>query len=150
MIMGRKNGGWSGKANFKYEIERYKRVSDGIRFEVDAEQVKTAGDLTEDPTVWEYELIELKVTGSAYYEPGKYYGPPEDSYPDDGGCEIEDVEGPDGKDWMDRLTKSEVASVEARVTERCQEGGDVDPDDAYDSRYDQDCDDRYTDASFDY
>lgn len=146
--MGR-NGGWSGETSFKYEIERYKRLSDGVLFAVDAPEVLAAEGLEDGDTAeWKYELIELKVSGSAFYEPGKYYGRPEDSYPDDGGCEVEEVEGPDGKDWSDLLTKSEVERLEAQITERCQEGDDGDPDDAYDNRFDlddNDCDAKYFD-----
>jgi hypothetical protein len=138
-----RNGGWSGKADFKYEIERYKRVSDGMLFTVDAPEVVAAGDLSEDTAEWTYALIEVKCSGSVFFSPGRMYGPPEDCYPDEGDLELEEVTGPDGKDWLDLLTKGERQNIESQLAEECHEGDEPDPDDAYDSRFDQQDGDAY-------
>jgi hypothetical protein len=138
--MAHKNGSWSGKSTFTYEVERYVRQADGVHFHLDAPEV---AKVEEDSAEWKYALIELKCSGSAFFSPGRMYGPPEDCYPDEGDLELEEVTGPDGKDWLNLLTKGERQNIESQLAEECHEGDEPDPDDAYDSRFDQQDGDAY-------
>ena len=126
--------GYSGSTKLDFEIERFKDKESGellIDDKSDQEEFEC-----------EYQLITLKVEGSSYFQPGKYTGPWEDSYPDEGDTEITSVIGPDNKDWTDKLTSEErdtlVSLIEASVKD--QDGRDYEPDD---DRYDDDYDDSY-------
>lgn len=98
--------GYSGSANFQFEIERY--------LDKDSKETLFLSDLPEssgDDFEFEFKIIELQVTGHASFYPGKYSGPPEDCYPDESESEIESVVGPDGKDWYHLLTDSEREAI---------------------------------------
>lgn len=115
--------GYSGNASFDFEIERYKDKESGELIALDLVP-------NEDDFEYEYQTITLKVEGRAYYAPGRTYGPPENCYPDEGETEIEKVLGPDGQDWEDKLTKSEMESIleEIQETVSSYDGGDYEPD----------------------
>lgn len=106
--------GYSGSASFEYEIERYKDKMSGELVTHD----KVSPD--DDEFEFEYQTITLQVEGRSYFTPGKYYGPPENCYPDEGDTEIESVVGPDGKDWESKLTNEERESILTMINEEVQ------------------------------
>lgn len=129
--------GYSGTTSFEFEIERYKHKKTG------KETAYLLCGINEDD--YEYHTVALQVEGSAYYTPGRLYGPPENCYPDEGEVEITSVIGPDGKDWTDQLTHAERDTIEEMITEHVCGGLDgPDPDD-YDH---EDVPDDYYEPSF--
>lgn len=93
--MRNRSGAYSGSATIKFSIIR-----------------KTSDD--------EEREIELEVHGNSYFSPGKYYGPWEDSYPDEGDTEIVEVTL-DGKLWDGELTDKEERSAEELIDEAVRE-----------------------------
>jgi hypothetical protein len=111
--------GYSGSTRFSFEIERYRNRVTGVMYteeEADAEDG------------FEYQVLQLSVEGTAYYQPGKTYGPPEDCYPAEDDVELTSVVDMEGKDWKDRLTKSETDVMQVMVIDLIQMGQE-DPDD---------------------
>jgi len=84
----------------------------------------------------DYKVIQLQITGHVSpYVPAYTSGLPENCYPAEGGeAEIEVILH-EGKVWDGELTEAERESVEAKLFECMQEDG-PDPDDYYDSRFD--------------
>jgi hypothetical protein len=103
---------YHGTTTFDFEIERYKDKISGELLAFDK--------LTREEDEYEYQTITLNVEGSSYFQPGKFYGPPENCYPDEGEIEILSVMGPDNKDWEDKLTDKEVEQIEQEIDERVQ------------------------------
>lgn len=71
-------------------------------------------------------IINLVITGRAYFSSGVYYG--ENSFPDDYDSEIISAVDEDGKDYMDELTSAE--------RDRILDAIDRDVQDQYDSNLD--------------
>lgn len=116
--------GYSGETSFDFEIERY-RDNQTDQFLVEP--------LNDDEVRFTYTLINLQVEGRSYFQPGRYHGPPENCYPDEGDTEITSVIGPDGNDWESKLTEKEKDSIIEMIQENVQDGMDgPDPDDYYD------------------
>ena len=72
----------------------------------------------------EYFELEVEVSCWGYFTPGRYSGPPEDCYPDEGDFEIQDVELVDGPDWPFTLTAAEERRVEEKFSARESEEPD--------------------------
>lgn len=133
--------GYSGTTSFEFEVERYKHKQTGeyrsIK-EVDKELADNPmlGDDWLDLT-YDYECITLQVEGRAYFTPGKFYGLPENCYPDEGDVEMTSCIGPDGKDWENQLVDSEYDNIISMIDEQVQEGDydGPDPDDYDDFDY---------------
>ena len=100
--------GYSGTTSFVYEIERYKHKQTG-------EVVCPSRLVDEDE--FDYLIVPLNVEGFASFMPGKYTGPWENSYPDEGETEILSLIGPDGKDWEDKLSMDERNDLMAMIEE---------------------------------
>lgn len=98
---------YNGNTAFDFEIERFYNEKGLIVDELFSQDNLTC------------KLITLQVDGSSYFEPGIYYGPWEDSYPDQGETLIESILGPDQKDWFDALTSSEIECILSLVAEKC-------------------------------
>lgn len=130
---------YSGNTTFDFEIERYRDKETGNYY-----LVSDVPDRSDDNFEFEYETITLEVSGSSYFVPGKISGPPEDCYPDEGDTEIESVIGPDGKDWYDRLSSSEINSIMSALAENVENSDYDDYDGSDDDRYDD-----YYDPSWD-
>jgi len=84
------------------------------------------------------EELELTVRGTvSKFIPGRFFGPPENCYPDEGGeAEIEAILL-NGKPWTGELTPKEKQAVEELlIEEAANDGPDYEPDD------DRDFDDR--------
>jgi hypothetical protein len=112
---------YSGKTEFEFEIERVQNIHTKEYFPLDS-------DL--DSASFTYATINLMIKGSSYYSRGRYYGPPENCYPDEGETEFESAIGPDGEDWKDKLTGSEQDTIMEMIEENVQEGmDDSDPSD---------------------
>lgn len=122
---------YSGSASFDFEIERYKSKATGELVTEDKIPIESE---EED---YEYQIITLHVSGNSYYVPAYTSGLPENCYPAEGDTEITFVEGPDGKDWSDQLSKSETNSIIEMIEEHASDGGEPDYDD-YDDRNDYD------------
>ena len=118
---------YSGSASFTFEIERYKNNQTGEFIFIDSLPEGKDNDYT-------YTITLLEVEGNSYFHPGKYHGPPEDSYPDEGETEITSVVGPDGKDWSATLSDSENDSILEKIQEDAQDGFDEPDYDDYDDR----------------
>lgn len=128
---------YSGQTNFDFEIERYRNkfTSELVTFNKEVE-----GD--EFGIVFEYQTISLKVEGRSYFQSGRYSGPPEDCYPDEGDTECEAVIGPDGKDWSDKLTPDESTHILVMIEENCMDGpDDCEEEDDYEPDSSDDLDD---------
>lgn len=93
--------GYSGSTTFTFDIERYKNRDSG-------KLISSDKFMDDDGFEYDYQIIPLQIEGEAYYSPGRTYGPPEDCEPPSGDVEIISVIGPDGTDWYDRLTQSEI------------------------------------------
>ncbi len=120
--------GYSGTVHFTYEIERYKHKQTGALMR---------GEQSFDENDYDYTIISLTVEGSDYFRPGKFSGPPENCYPDEGETEIRSVIGPDGKDWEDKLSDEEREEVLSIIQDEVEYNDDFDPDIDYDSRFDR-------------
>lgn len=120
-----RNSGYSGTTSFQFEIERYKSKTGEL-----VEDTQIPADSEESD--YEYQTFTLEVSGRSYYQPGRFSGPPEDCYPDEGETEILSVIGPDGKDWQDKLSDSENDSIIQMITDNVSSGSDRDYDDYYD------------------
>ncbi len=132
--------GYSGTADFDFEIERYREKATGKLFTLDKieEELSAMGFDNDDIDLcYEYQVITLAVEGRSYFQEGRFYGPPENCYPDEGETEIVGVIGPDGKDWQSVLTSSEVDSITDMIADyaadSCEEPDydDYDYDDDY-------------------
>lgn len=131
--------GYSGHASFKFEIERCKNKQTN-QFMTEEEACKEVenhpfGDSWFE-TNYVYELISLEVEGSSYFTPGRYFGLPENCYPDEGDTEITSVIGPNNEDWEGKLTEDERDQIISMIEEEASSGPDYEPDDYYDDRYD--------------
>jgi len=84
--------------------------------------------------------VSLQIEGRAYYAPGRYYGPPENCYPDESEVEITSCIGPDGKDWEDQLTESEKDQILEIIQDNVASDEGPDPDDYYDNYEDREVD----------
>jgi hypothetical protein len=142
-----KRGGYSGSSSFDFEIERYKHVLTDRYLTEDemCDETKNLDNQDDVENTYKYECITLEVKGNAYFTPGRTNCSNDDAYPDEGDIEIEEVIGPDGKDWSNILTDSEKDSIHEMLVEGAQEEPDYDgpdpddhyyDDDYYDSRYD--------------
>lgn len=116
---------YSGSVSFEFYIERYKnKISN---------ELKTLDKVhPEDEYLYDYEEITLYVKGSSFFTPGKFYGVPENCYPDEGNTEIQSVIGPFEEDWEDKLTAEERERIICMIVEQVQE---------QDPSYDEDGDD---------
>lgn len=72
------SNGYSGKTKFEFQVER------------------------------DDKLISLTVEGNSSFQYGRYSGPPEDSYPDEGETEITSIVGPDNENWSNKITDEEA------------------------------------------
>ena len=92
------------------------------------------------PEGFETEEIEVEIHGSvAPIVRGRFNGPSEDCYPDEGG-EVEDIEASvDGKPF--ELTDEETQKAEEALVEAAADQDDGDYEDDYEDRYDPRCDD---------
>lgn len=124
---------YSGTADIEFVVERYRHpISLNIMSEED-------GD--DETDSYEHIEVTLNVEGSSYFTPGRYSGPPENCYPDEGETEITSVVDDKGNDWMNLLTDSEKERIKELIIEAVQESDDDD--------YDGDSDD-YDDSSVDF
>jgi len=120
---------YSGSTSFEFEIERYKDRESGELLP------HSKVPVDDDGFEFDYQTITLHVEGRSYFTAGRFYGPPENCYPDEGETEIESVTGPDNKSWEDQLTDEERESIISQIEERIQDqDGDYEPD--YDDSYD--------------
>jgi len=121
-----KSGGYSGDAEFEFEIERYKDRETGDLFKEE--------DLSNLDDDFEYDLVNVTLTveGNSYYHPGVSGKYPEDCEPDDGGTEIESVVDTLGNDWYNKLTRNERESIKERIAEMAKDFDNFDPPDDYD------------------
>lgn len=121
---------YSGSTNFTFEIERFQNLETKEYFlydEVPKEDI-------DNEELYEYSVIELKVYGNGHHYPGKYYGPWEDSYPDDTECEIESITDSKNNNWLGKLTDSEMSSIEESLMENIKDSSDHYDDRDYDDR----------------
>jgi len=116
--MGRRGsqGGYSGNASFKYEIERYKDKENNLLL-----KEEELPDCDDQEFEFEYTLVMLTVTGNSYFRPGKYDGPWENSYPDEGETEIEEVVDKNGKDWFPLLSRREEEEIKEKIIDISRE-----------------------------
>lgn len=111
---------YSGNTNFEFEIERFLN--------------RQTGDIVDDSQPVDYDSFEyftvtLQVTGSAFFQSGKCYGPPDSCYPDEGDIEFESAIDENGKDWSKLLTNSEIISVLELIQENVMDSsGDFEDD----------------------
>lgn len=82
---------YSGNVSFEFEIER------------------------DDDTIL------LQVEGSSSFTSGKYFGQPENCFPDEGNTDITSVTGPDQTDWEAQLTPSERERIITMIDEKVQD-----------------------------
>ena len=117
-----RNRGYSGSSTFNFEIERY------FSFESKEYLLETQLPETESDdnfnSKFEYQTINLEVSGSSWYSPGESSRLPEDCYPDEGDTEIDSVLGPDGKDWYNLLTKEEIEDIYTELQSSCQDSSE--------------------------
>jgi hypothetical protein len=103
-----KRKGYSGSAIFEYEIERLLCKHTGEYFiESELPEISTE----EFESRFEKVTIPLNVEGNSWHSAGVYSAAPEDCYPDEGDTEIESVIGPDGKDWYNLLSDTEISEI---------------------------------------
>jgi len=121
--------GYVGSASFDFEIERYKDKSSGELIAAVPGRNETAAILADDGFEYEYVILPLKVEGRSYFQPGRFYGPPENCYPDESETEITSVIGPDGKDWYNLLTSEEKEMITFMIQEYVMDDCEPDYDD---------------------
>ena len=127
-----KRGGFSGKSSFDFEIERYKNIATGNL--ITAEESENIENWEEVSKQYEYMIINLSISGDAYFSPGRTNCSNDDAYPDEGECNISSVIGPDNKDWENILTESERDDIINQITEGVQEEPDCDCEPDYDDQ----------------
>jgi hypothetical protein len=106
---------YSGSTSFDFEIERWKDRDSG-----DLLSFEEVPDVDDD-FEYEYQVISLKIEGNSYFIPGRFYGPPDSCYPDEGETEMTKCLGPDGQDWTDLLTKEEYQDIIDEIETHCSE-----------------------------
>lgn len=117
--------GYSGQTTIEFPIERIKDLqTDEYRVVRDDDDFDRAEELI------------LEIEGRSYFAPGKYYGPPENCYPDEGDTEILSITWK-GKPFPWDLTSQEEASVLEQIENVVQDDDGPDPDD-YDDYDDRD------------
>lgn len=124
---------YGGSADFEFIVERFLCKKTGLLVTEDAIPLEA------DDDEYEYKQISLHVEGRSYFEPGRYFGRPEDCYPDEGETEIISVVDESGKDWYRLLTKDEIDSISQEVDEYAKDddrGCDYDCDDGNDDYFD--------------
>jgi len=102
-----------GKTEFEFYVER---------FLVDDQYLRESPD--EEGTG--YTEVALDVAGWYYSYPAKIHGDPLDCYPADSDYEITSITGPDGEDWYDRVTKSEMERIVDKLIEEVSSEDDYD------------------------
>jgi hypothetical protein len=118
--------GYSGYATIEFPIERIKDLTtDEYR------PIKDGDDLSRS------EELVLTITGRSYFYPGKFYGPPEECYPDEGDTEIISITW-NGKPFPWDLTPEEEEAVLEQISSEVSEDEGPDPDEYYDIRRDDD------------
>ena len=127
------HGGYNGRASFTFEVDRYQTLNGKLLTEEEAENL--SGDKVE------YKKVELEVTGRSYYNPAKLDGLPEDCYPEESECEIEEVVDSKGNDWYHKLTLRERNDIEQQIDDYARDKDDYEPD--YESNYDYESDEAY-------
>ncbi len=127
--------GYSGDCSFTYTIERFR--------DTDTNQYIDHCDVEDDDFGYSLEMIDLKVSGSAYYRPGKYSAAPEDCYPDESDVEVDSVIGPDNQDWYCLLSQKEIEDIETQIVDMVSSGDTLydnyDYDNDYCDNFDEDC-----------
>ena len=100
-----------GSSSFSFQLERYKDKETGEFY--DESEIN---DIEND---FEFESVYLnvEVSGSATFTPGKYTGPWEESYPSEVETEIESVLGPNNEDWSNRLSSGETEAIEEKLVD---------------------------------
>lgn len=101
----------AGSISFEYDIERYKNTKTKEYFTFE----QLTPEDRDNEELYSYAVISLDVSGNGSFSPGKYYGPWEDSYPDESDCEIVSAIDAEGKDWAGDLTESEISSIEDHI-----------------------------------
>ena len=127
--------GYSGNASFVFEVERYLNKSTGQMMFMDQAEAEAKNHPFGDAWFemnYEYQVIPLDIEGSAYYQEGRSYGPPENCYPDEGDVEITSVTNASNEDWSDKLSTSERDSIEEMIQDHVMDGMDEPDDDYYD------------------
>ena len=105
---------WNNTGSIEYNLERFFRVSTGTY------HLKDEAPEVEDPD-WKGVEINLEIYGSAFYDPGKYYGPPENCYPEEQSVDIESIYGPGEIDWRTMLSAEEFKDIEEKMFEACRD-----------------------------
>ena len=111
--MNRNNGDYYGSASFNFWVERFVDNATGGYFHCDGPIAET------DEARYKYTTVTLKIKGNAHYRSGKFYGLPEDCYPDDSDCEVEHVLGPDDMDWSDLISAQEQELIRDKIRTEC-------------------------------
>lgn len=112
--------GYKGTATIDFHINRIKDLqTDEYRL------------LRDDDDPEREEELELEIQGRSYYQEGRYYGPPENCYPDEGETEILSITW-NGKKFPWDLTDKEIEKAEEQISMAVQEDEGPDPDDYYD------------------
>lgn len=122
-----KHGGYSGRTSFSFKVDRYQDLNGNLLTEKEAEGNHNVKHM----------IIDLSVTGNAYYKPAKLNGLPEDCYPEEGESEIEEVVDSDGNDWYYKLTLQERDEIERQLDDYARDEDDYEPDYEYDYEPDE-------------
>lgn len=107
--------GYNGTATIEFPIERIKDIS--------TDQYRVVKD---DDDVDRVEELTLEVNGRSYFAPGKYWGLPENCYPDEGDTEILSVTW-NGKPFPWDLTDTETSCALQMIDEAVQNDDGFEP-----------------------
>jgi len=119
--------GYNGKTTIDFHINRIK--------DLQTDQYRL---MREDDDPDREEELELQIEGRSYFTPGKYWGPYENSYPDEGETEILSITW-NGKEFPWDLTKEEKEQAEDMICNAVQDQDEPDPpSDDYDDYDDRD------------
>lgn len=121
-----RNGNYKGSTSFTFEVERWRDANGTLLTDDEVSAITKGWSNDAFDNAFHYECIGLKVKGYVYFERGRYYGPPEMCYPDEGEEQISSVIGPNGEDWSKRLAEYERNKILERIVEDVKCGEDTD------------------------
>jgi len=122
---------WKGSTTIAWTVER-------LIDTVNRKLIPLPGGVSDADENYVWANVDVEVRG--YFAAGRYSGPPENCYPDEGEIEILSATDESGFDWLPHLTTKETEALEKMAWDELPKSidDDYDPPDYDDCGYDRD------------